>query len=118
MPKVEFTETFTREQFARRLRALADALEMSAGYRLVVQGREVIIPTTAKIWEIEYEADEGRHEVEFSIEWGPRAGKEEWEESESAPESTPAGEPGEEPQAEATDADGAAEAHSEAAATA
>ena len=102
MAKVELVESFTRGQFARRLRALADALEISAGYRLLLHGREIIVPTTAKRWEIEYEGDEGKHEVEFTIKWGPRVSREEkGEEEPGEVAEAEAAEPEETPEAEA-----------------
>lgn len=86
MAKVKVNEEFTREQFARRLRALADALEMGAGYRLLLQGREIIIPTTAKKWKIGYESSNGKHEVEFEIKWGARVREEDDSDADTPPE--------------------------------
>jgi amphi-Trp domain-containing protein len=65
----DLTRTYTRGQFAAKLRRLADALESGAPFTIQVAGERLHIPA-AVTFNIEHErARSGDEELEFQLLW-------------------------------------------------
>lgn len=58
----------SRLSFVAKLRRLADTLERDRPVTLMVAGRRVRAPRSAR-YAIEYERERGSHELEFQIHW-------------------------------------------------
>ena len=60
--------TYTREQFAAKLRRLADAIEQGRAFTIQVAGERLRIPATAE-FNVEHEREGGESELEFQLRW-------------------------------------------------
>lgn len=65
-------KVIAREEFVRKLRRLADALEAGEPFLMQVKGERIRIPDDA-VASIEHERESGREELEFQLKWS-RAG--------------------------------------------
>ena len=68
--KRDIERTYTRTQFARKLRRLADAVEQQRPFVIAVAGERLRIPADAE-FNIEHERSGGEDEVEFQLRWRP-----------------------------------------------
>ncbi|CAN5194811.1 hypothetical protein BH24GEM2_BH24GEM2_15150 [soil metagenome] len=68
LPDRDLEKTYTRAQFAAKLRRLADAVEAGKPFTIQIAGERVRIPATAE-FNIEHERSEGTDEVEFQLRW-------------------------------------------------
>jgi amphi-Trp domain-containing protein len=58
----------SREEFVRKLRRLADALEADKAFQIQVAGERIRIPRDASL-SIEHEREGGKEELEFQLKW-------------------------------------------------
>jgi len=68
MTKCDVEMSYPKEQFAAKLRRLADAIEQGKRFRLQVAGERISIPATAVI-NVEHERGTSEEEVEFQLKW-------------------------------------------------
>lgn len=66
--KRDLERTYTRTQFARKLRRLADAIEQQRPFVIALAGERLRIPGDAE-FTIEHERQGGQDEVEFQLRW-------------------------------------------------
>ena len=59
---------YTVEEFAAKLRRLADALESGKPFRIQVAGERFTVPRNAEI-SVEHEREGDSEEVEFQLKW-------------------------------------------------
>ena len=64
----DIEKTYSRAQFAAKLRRLADAIEAEQPFTIQVAGERVRIPATAR-FNVEHERSGGEQEVEFQLVW-------------------------------------------------
>ena len=64
----DLTRTYSRSQFASKLRRLADAIETGRPFTLQVAGERLRIPAGVT-FNIEHERMGGEEEVEFQLIW-------------------------------------------------
>ncbi|MCL5292783.1 MAG: amphi-Trp domain-containing protein [Actinobacteria bacterium] len=70
--KIEIEQAYSKQDFARILRELADALESSHSFALYIKNQVVSIPPDG-LMKIEYEATESKNEIELELTWKPAA---------------------------------------------
>ena len=68
MKKIDLTRTYSRAQFAAKLRRLADSIESGKSFKIQVAGEELRIPADAT-FNIEHERAGGKEELEFQLLW-------------------------------------------------
>ncbi len=73
---------YSVEQFAAKLRRLADALEAGKPFRIQVAGERVYVPKRAEI-SVEHEREDDSEEVELQLKWSPE-GDDEGDDDEDA----------------------------------
>lgn len=64
----DIERTYTRAQFAQKLRRLADAIEQQRPFVIAVAGERLRIPADAE-FNVEHEREGGQDEVEFQLRW-------------------------------------------------
>lgn len=64
----DIEKTYTAEQFAEKLRRLADAVETKGAFTIQVAGERLRIPANAR-FNIEHEREGSREELEFQLLW-------------------------------------------------
>ena len=64
----DLEKTYTRTQFAAKLRRLADAIETGKPFTIQVAGERLRIPADVD-FNIEHERSEGEEELEFQLLW-------------------------------------------------
>lgn len=64
----DLTRTYTRAQFAAKLRRLADALEAGEPFTIQVAGERLRIPADVT-FNVEHERSDGEEELEFQLLW-------------------------------------------------
>jgi amphi-Trp domain-containing protein len=64
----DIEKTYTAEQFAEKLRRLADAVETKRAFTIQVAGERLRIPADAR-FNIEHEREGSREELEFQLLW-------------------------------------------------
>ena len=69
--KRDLTRTYSRAQFAAKLRRLADAIEGGEGFTIQIAGERLAIPADAT-FNIEHERTGSSEEVEFQLLWTRR----------------------------------------------
>ncbi|HUP59051.1 MAG TPA: amphi-Trp domain-containing protein [Thermoanaerobaculia bacterium] len=68
----DIERTYSRSQFAAKLRRLADAIERGGAFVIQVAGERLHVPADAA-FNIEHERVAGEDELEFQVRWrGPR----------------------------------------------
>jgi amphi-Trp domain-containing protein len=68
MRKRDLTRTYSRAQFAAKLRRLADSIETEKAFTIQVAGETLRIPADAK-FNIEHERAGADEELEFQLLW-------------------------------------------------
>ncbi|GAB2575179.1 amphi-Trp domain-containing protein [Kribbella italica] len=68
MSERDVEKTYTVEEFAAKLRRLADALEAGKPFRIQIAGERFTVPRNAAI-SVEHERGEDEEEVEFQLKW-------------------------------------------------
>ena len=68
MPRRDLTRTYSRAQFAAKLRRLADAIETAEPFTIQVAGERLRIPADAE-FNVEHERADGEEELEFQLKW-------------------------------------------------
>ncbi|MHB0975632.1 MAG: amphi-Trp domain-containing protein [Candidatus Aquicultorales bacterium] len=66
--KIDIEQDYAKQDFARILRELADALESSQSFALYMKNRIISIPPTGEM-KIEFESNNGRNEVDLELTW-------------------------------------------------
>lgn len=64
----DIEKTYTKGEFIKKLRRLADSLEKGVKFSIQVAGDKINIPKDAVI-NIEHEKKKGGEELEFQIKW-------------------------------------------------
>ncbi len=64
----DLEKTYTRAQFAAKLRRLADSIETGKAFTIQVAGEKLRIPANAT-FNIEHERSGGEQELEFQLKW-------------------------------------------------
>ncbi|NCC22426.1 MAG: amphi-Trp domain-containing protein [Alphaproteobacteria bacterium] len=64
----DIEKDYPADQFAAKLRRLADAIENNERFEIQIAGERIYIPARAR-FNIEHEREEGEEEVEFQIKW-------------------------------------------------
>lgn len=67
-PTRDVEKSYPIEQFAAKLRRLADCVEQGKRFQIQVAGERIVIPPTAVI-SIEHERGASEEELEFQIKW-------------------------------------------------
>jgi len=60
--------TYSRAQFAEKLRRFADALEAGEAFEIQVANERLYVPADAE-FSVEHERAEGMQELEFQVRW-------------------------------------------------
>ena len=68
MKKRDLTRSYTRAQFAAKLRRLADSIESADAFTIQVAGERLRIPAEVT-FNIEHERSGGEQELEFQLIW-------------------------------------------------
>lgn len=68
MKKRDLTRTYTRAQFAAKLRRLADSIESADAFTIQVAGERLRIPAEVT-FNIEHERSGSEQELEFQLIW-------------------------------------------------
>lgn len=66
--KRDIEKKYAADEFAGKLRRLADALERGSRFRLQVGGERICVPARA-VCSIEHEREGSHEEIEFQIKW-------------------------------------------------
>ena len=66
--KRDIEKDYPPQQFAAKLRRLADAIEQGKRFRIQIAGERVSIPPDATI-NIEHERGDSEEEIEFQLSW-------------------------------------------------
>jgi amphi-Trp domain-containing protein len=61
-------KAYPKNEFVRKLRRLADAIENGQRFTIQIAGERIDVPVRA-VFNIEHERDEGEEEIEFQIKW-------------------------------------------------
>jgi amphi-Trp domain-containing protein len=64
----DIEKVYSVQEFAAKLRRLADALEADEPFEIQVAGKRIYVPARAVI-SIEHERAEGEEELEFQLKW-------------------------------------------------
>ncbi len=64
----DIEKDYPKQQFIKKIRRLADALEKGKKFRIQVAGEKIIIPDHAII-NIEHERSKEAEEIEFQLKW-------------------------------------------------
>ena len=64
----DIEKTYTNEEFAAKLRRLADSIENGTRYEIMIAGERIYVPVRA-VYSIEHEREDGEEEIEFQIKW-------------------------------------------------
>ncbi|ADB30983.1 hypothetical protein Kfla_1889 [Kribbella flavida DSM 17836] len=68
MSERDVERTYSVEDFAAKLRRLADALEAGKPFRIQIAGERFTVPRNAQI-SVEHERGDDEEEVEFQLKW-------------------------------------------------
>jgi amphi-Trp domain-containing protein len=68
MPDRDLTRTYTRTQFAAKLRRLADAIETGKAFTIQVAGEKLRVPADV-VFNVEHERAGSDEELEFQLLW-------------------------------------------------
>ncbi|MCK4636190.1 MAG: amphi-Trp domain-containing protein [Candidatus Moranbacteria bacterium] len=68
MPKRDIEKVYTKNEFVKKLRRLADALENDKKFIIQIAGEKINIPKDA-IVNVEHERSSNEEEIEFQIKW-------------------------------------------------
>lgn len=66
--KIDIEKVYTKGEFIKKLRRLADSLEKGSKFSIQVVGEKINIPQNAII-NIEHEKEKDKEELEFQIKW-------------------------------------------------
>ena len=66
--KRDIEKVYTKSEFIKKLRRLADSLEKGKKFSIQVAGGKINVPKDAVI-NIEHEKEKGQEEVEFQLKW-------------------------------------------------
>lgn len=64
----DIEKVYSAEDFAAKLRRLADALETGERFEIQVAGERIYVPKDAE-FNVEHEREDGEEEIEFQLKW-------------------------------------------------
>lgn len=64
----DLTRSYSRSQFAAKLRRLADAIESERAFTIQIAGERLRIPADA-LFNVEHERSANQEELEFQLRW-------------------------------------------------
>lgn len=67
-PERDLEKTYTTNEFVKKLRRLADAIEQKQNFRIQIAGERISVPGHAE-FNIEHEREGNHEEIEFQIKW-------------------------------------------------
>ncbi|MEM6811336.1 MAG: amphi-Trp domain-containing protein [Pseudomonadota bacterium] len=67
-PDRDIEKAYSNDEFAAKLRRLADDIEAGENFEIQVAGERIYVPDRA-IFNIEHEREDGEEELEFQIKW-------------------------------------------------
>ncbi|MDO8490059.1 MAG: amphi-Trp domain-containing protein [bacterium] len=65
---VDIEKEYSKEEFIKKLRRLADSLEANKNFSIQIAGEKISVPKNATI-NIEHERSGKEEEIEFQIKW-------------------------------------------------
>lgn len=65
---IDIEKNYTKKEFIKKIRRLADALEKDKKFNIQIAGERIYIPNNAVI-NIEHERGKNEEEIEFQIKW-------------------------------------------------
>lgn len=68
MKKIDTEKTYSKKEYIKKLRRLADSLEKARSFSIQIKGKKVSVPKNAEI-SIEHEKERDMEEIEFQIKW-------------------------------------------------
>ncbi|HZD60361.1 MAG TPA: hypothetical protein VE439_07910 [Anaerolineae bacterium] len=70
--KIDIEESISKDRFVQLIREFADSVEKSSDFQLVIQGKQVTVPTQGEM-KGEFESKEKGGEFNFKIKWSSAA---------------------------------------------
>lgn len=67
-PDRDIEKEYTVQQYADKLRRLADCIENGENFEIMVAGERIYVPDRA-VFNIEHEREDGEEELEFQLKW-------------------------------------------------
>lgn len=67
-PERDLEKTYPPNEFVKKLRRLADAIEQKQNFRIQIAGERISVPAHAE-FNIEHEREGNHEEIEFQIKW-------------------------------------------------
>ena len=67
-PDRDIEKAYPADQFAAKLRRLADAVERGEAFTIQIANERIRVPRDA-VFNIEHEREEGAEEIEFQLKW-------------------------------------------------
>ncbi len=67
-PERDIEVVYSKEEFAAKLRRLADAVEQGERFEIQIAGERIYVPSEAT-FSVEHEREDLEEEVEFQIRW-------------------------------------------------
>lgn len=64
----DLEKTYPTAEFVAKLRRLADALENSKRFAIMIAGERITVPSSA-VFNVEHECEGKNEEIEFQIKW-------------------------------------------------
>lgn len=68
MSKRDIEKSYTNNEFADKLRRLADSLEKGEKFEIQIAGERIYVPVRAE-FSVEHEREGKNEEIEFQIKW-------------------------------------------------
>lgn len=67
-PERDIEKAYPNSEFVAKLRRLADCIENSKQFEIMIDGARIYVPVRA-VYTIEHERDEDEEEIEFQMKW-------------------------------------------------
>lgn len=67
-PNRDIEKDYSKQEFAAKLRRLADCIESGENFEIQVAGERIYVPDRA-VFNIEHERGDGEEELEFQLKW-------------------------------------------------
>jgi len=73
-PDRDIEKSYPADQFAAKLRRLADCIERDEPFTIQIAGERIHVPRDA-IFDVEHEREDGEEEIEFQLKWSRAASR-------------------------------------------